>query len=68
MEVKQNTFQKKVIKIAIEKYGTQQKLARRIKSNQVQINRYATGKRDMPVSIFLKILRLIGGKIELPDN
>lgn len=59
------SVQKKVLKLAIEKHGSQTKLAEHLKTNQIQISRYATGARDMPLSMFLKMLRMIGGKIAL---
>jgi len=61
-------IQIKIMKLAIAKYKTQANLAVKIKSNQIQISRYATGQRDMPLSLFLTVLNLLGGKIELHDS
>jgi len=61
-------IQIKIMKLAIAKYKTQANLAVKIKSNQIQISRYATGQRDMPLSLFLTVLNLVGGKIELHDS
>ena len=57
-----------VIKRALEKFETQKKLADTIDSSQIQVSRYATGKRDIPLSLFLRILKNIGGKIRLPSR
>jgi len=60
-------FQTKFLQFATRKFGSQSVLADLIESNQVQLSRYATGKRDMPLSVFLKILKAVGGKIQLPN-
>lgn len=58
-----SSVQKKVFKLAIEKYGSQQKLADELGTNQIQISRYATCTRDVPLSVFIKVLKKIKGKI-----
>jgi len=62
------SIQQYILNLAIRKSKTQANLAEFLGTNQVQISRYHTGKRDMPLSLFLKVLRFLGGKIELRNR
>jgi len=57
------SVQRKIFKLAIKKYGSQKQVAEELDTNQIQVSRYATCSRDMPLSIFIKLLKKIGGKI-----
>jgi len=62
MDEKTRKNQMKVIAIAAENLGSQAELARRLSIIPQNFNRYATGKRELHYSMYLRILKIGGMK------
>lgn len=59
MEDKTRTLQQKVIRKASEICGSEAALARKLKVYPQILSRYSTGKRELPLTLFLKIKKII---------
>lgn len=61
-------IQMKTVLMAVEKFGTQENVARLLGTSQVQISRYVNGQQSMSMRVFQKIVKILGGKIHVSYN
>ena len=62
MEEKTKKIQLKIIREASEKAGSQAALARFLEMAPQNFNRYATGKRELPLTNYFEIKKFLDGK------